>query len=85
MSRPDFHVTWTRLRALDESRPWMGFQELYGAIQAAGLEVSTWKVRRELARLPRPERRYQMNRYTPEHLAAVIERLKNAAAKEQAT
>lgn len=85
MSRPAFHATWTRLRSLDESRPWLGFRELYAAVRAAGIKASTWKVRRELARLPKPERRHQMNHYTPEHLAAVIARLKTAAAKEQTT
>lgn len=82
MTRPPFHSTWTRLRSLDDGRPWMRRSELLAAVKAAGVEVTEWRLRKELARLPRPEKRHAMYRYSPAHLAAVVQALRSAANRK---
>jgi len=79
---PAFHSTWTRLQGLDRKRPWLRFGEILAAVQAEGLEVTVPEARRELAKLPRPPKRYGFLQYTPQHLAAVRAIAKAAAKKE---
>lgn len=84
MSQPPFHATWTTLQNIDADRPWLRYGEILAAVKAAGLEVADADVRAEIKRLPRPEKRHGIFHYTPDHLAAVIERLRTAAPKETA-
>ena len=85
MTSPAYHTTWTRLQALDRDRDWLRFGEVWAAVKAAGIEVSEPRLRRELARLPKPPKRYGMFLYTPDHVAAVISAIPPAAAKETTT
>ena len=70
-------MSFTKMRG-DSDRTWFRRSDVIDALRAAGSEWTWHDVRRVLARLPRPERRYGHFQYTQEHLDAVL-----AAAREE--